>query len=74
LLLFLKEERKKMKPFRIDNDGKCIFTSSQIKDYGLPEEWGYFIYLVIEDDSHCLVADYKFLQSYHFRSIHRYSR
>jgi hypothetical protein len=53
----------------------AIFTSHQIEDYGLPEEWGYHQYEVIDDRSTIhFTTDYKLEQSYYKRPIHRYNR
>lgn len=62
-----------MKPLRIDN-GIAIFSTRDIEDYGLPEEWGYENYQVVESRELNLVTDYKMERQYDMRPIHRYSR
>ncbi len=63
-----------MQPFRYEND-LPVFTTFQIEEYGLPEEWGYEQYEVIENrDTMHMTTDYKLEQQYFKRPIHRYCR
>lgn len=62
-----------MIPIRIDPDGKAVFTTDQMEDYGYPEWWGFYSYYVI-DGQPIYVSDYKQEQEYYSRPIHRYSR
>jgi len=63
-----------MKPTRFEEDGTAVFCSRDIEDYGLPEEWGYEKYIVIESREINMVTDHKMEQQYDLRPIHRYSR
>lgn len=63
-----------MIPIRYEGE-TAIFTNHQVDDYGLPDEWGFEDYLVIEDRSTMNFAtDFKLEQSYYKRPVHRYSR
>ncbi len=63
-----------MKPVRIDHDGVPLFCSNDIEDYGLPEQWGYEQYRVIESREQKFVSDYKMEQERVITKKHRYSR
>lgn len=62
-----------MKPIRFENNIP-IFSTKDIEDYGLPEEWGFENYQVIESRELNLVTDFKMERQYDMRPIHRYSR
>ncbi|MEG3883803.1 hypothetical protein QT971_06285 [Microcoleus sp. herbarium19] len=63
-----------MQPLRYEN-GIPIFSSTQIDDYGFPENWGFIYYEIIENrDTTTFATDYKLEQSYYKRPIHRYNR
>jgi hypothetical protein len=62
-----------MIPIRYENEN-AVFTSTQINDYGLPENYGFENYIVIESREANLVSDYKYDQTLNIRPIHRYSR
>lgn len=64
-----------MKPIRLDPDQVPVFTSDQIDDYGLPEEWGFETYRIVENrDTMTFTTDFKLEQTYYKRPIHRYCR
>jgi len=69
-----------MLPTYHDHGGTAIFSSGQLKDYGLPENNGWSEqYLVVEEevDSHPMEYTYKSLKDYDLvkeREIHRYCR
>ena len=64
-----------MEPFRIDEDGITVFTSTQIDEYGFPEWHGFDVYRVIETRA-CqeLVTDFALENQYDKRPVHRYCR
>lgn len=64
-----------MQPIRIEEDGTPVFSSLQIENYGLPDYYGYHVYLVIEDrSSQIFTTDFKIESEYDIRKIHRYDR
>jgi hypothetical protein len=63
-----------MQPTRIDLDGVPLFTNIQLEDYGMPENWGYQVYRIIESREANFVSDYKLEQERYFQKKHRYSR
>ena len=61
-----------MKPVKYEN-GLPVFLTSQLDDYGFPEDWGYDQYEVVETrDTVTMTTDFKLEQSYDKRTIHRY--
>jgi hypothetical protein len=66
-----------IQPIRQDPDFVPVYTSTQIKIYGLPDHWGMTCYRVIElkEDAAPFVTDFKMEQERgRMRPIHRYSR
>jgi hypothetical protein len=66
-----------VQPIRIDPDFVPVYTSSQIKLFGLPDYWGMTCYRVVElrEDAAPFVTDFKMEQERgRMRPIHRYSR
>ena len=66
-----------IQPMRLDDDFVPVYTSTQIKFYGLPDHWGITCYRVIElkEDAAPFVTDFKMEQERgKMRPIHRYSR
>lgn len=63
-----------MQPIRYDPDGVPVFTNLQIDDYGLPDEWGYDTFRIVETQSTGYFGmDYKFISEYERKEIHHYS-
>jgi hypothetical protein len=66
-----------IQPIRIDPDFVPVYTSAQIKLFGIPDNWGMTCYRVIElkEDAAPFVTDFKMEQERgRLRPIHRYSR
>jgi hypothetical protein len=63
-----------MNPVMIDENGIPYFTNHQIKDYGMPEYFGYEKYLIIESREKTFVTDYNMEQEGYFTKVHRYDR
>src|SRR5688572_24916786 len=62
-----------MQPIKYDPDGVPVFTNLQIDDYGLPDEWGYDYYRIIETQSTGYFGmDHKFISGYEITAIHPY--
>jgi hypothetical protein len=61
-----------MIPIRYDGE-TAVFSLNNINDYGMPEQYGYENYIVI-DSAPKYVTDYKLEQEREYRNIHRYSR
>ena len=59
-----------MLPIRIDNDGIPIFSDMDVDDYGLPSDWGYVKYFVVEEPRY----QYTFEQEQMIRERHQYCR
>lgn len=63
-----------MKPIRYEH-GIPVFSKNDVDDYGLPDQWGYEQYEVVESrDTQQMTTDYKMEQQYYKRPIHRYVR
>ncbi len=64
-----------MKPCKIEDDGTPVFTTLQIENFGLPDYYGYHVYLVIEQrDSQIFYTDFQMEQELEIKKIHRYDR
>ncbi len=64
-----------MIPVQIGVDGVPEFTNHQVDDYGLPDEWGFEMFRIVESrDTMDFATDYKLEQSYSQRKVHRYDR
>src|SRR6478735_2234845 len=64
-----------MKPCKIEDDGTPVFTTLQIENFGLPDYYGYHVYLVIEQrDSQIFCTDFQMEQELEIKKIHRYDR
>lgn len=61
-----------MLPVDYRSDGTPVFTKDQVDDYGLPEEWGFLFYEVIESKQ--FAAEYNHNTRCWGRPIHRYNR
>lgn len=61
-------------PLKIDPDGVPCYSSTDIDDYGFPENYGVNMYRIIESREANLQSDYKQEHEYDLRPIHRYSR
>lgn len=51
-----------------------VYSKNDIDLYGLPDHYGVYSYLVIDDTGPIYATDYKFEQTRSLRPIHRYSR
>jgi len=61
-------------PIRFE-DGTPVYSRKDIEIYGLPDHYGIFDYIIIDDLEPDYVTDYKFEQTRKgLRPIHRYSR
>ncbi len=64
-----------MQPCSFEQDGTPVFSTSQIEDFGLPDYYGYHVYLIIQDRaSQIFTTDYQLETEYDLKKIHRYDR